>query len=66
MKIYKLVKTETITKMLECFSNQTEYEQFAININHLNQELQYLGLKPLTDLTSKPEYSKASLAKAVA
>lgn len=49
MKSYKLVRTETIEKMLGSFTDVMEYQKFGLDVNQLSQELQYLGLKMVRD-----------------
>ncbi len=49
MKSYRIVKIETIEKMMACFSSESEYQEFGLNLNQLAQELQYLGLIMVRD-----------------
>jgi hypothetical protein len=61
MKNYRLVKTETIQKMLATFTDDTEYQEFGLSLNQLGQELQYLGLK----MVREPDKLALALAKQV-
>lgn len=61
MMNYRLVKAETIKKMIDTFCNDDEYQTFCISLNQLSQELQYLALRMVRD----PEKMSTSLLKQV-
>lgn len=41
-KRYYIVKTETLVKLLRCFSSQEEFHQFLHHLNSLSKEMNFI------------------------